>query len=69
MARRAVVLSVPSRADDNPEHIHLFDRDQLERLFGRAGARSVRFEYVLNHLIAVATGIVLYEALRQLHGW
>jgi ubiquinone/menaquinone biosynthesis C-methylase UbiE len=54
VARRFVVLSVPSKPDNNPEHIHLFDATRLEALLGRAGAARVSFEYVPGHLIAVA---------------
>src|SRR5829696_7747229 len=46
VARRFVVLSVPSKPDNNPEHIHLFDAAQLESLLGRAGVGHVRFTYV-----------------------
>jgi 2-polyprenyl-3-methyl-5-hydroxy-6-metoxy-1,4-benzoquinol methylase len=53
-ARGHVVASVPSKEDDNPEHIHLFDRRGFERLFLDAGARAVKVDYVLNHMIAVA---------------
>lgn len=54
VARRFVVLSVPSKEDDNPEHIHLFTRRSLESLLLGAGARRVTFDGVLNHLIALA---------------
>jgi ubiquinone/menaquinone biosynthesis C-methylase UbiE len=55
VARRCVVVSVPSKEDDNPEHIHLFTRDRLLALFQNAGVRRVHFDGVLNHLLALAT--------------
>jgi 2-polyprenyl-3-methyl-5-hydroxy-6-metoxy-1,4-benzoquinol methylase len=54
VARRFVVLSAPSKPDNNPEHIHLFDAAQLESLLRRMGIGRVTFDYVPGHLIAVA---------------
>ncbi len=54
VARGFVIASVPSKEDDNPEHLHSFDKARLEEIFLSAGARRVKFEYVLNHLIAIA---------------
>ncbi len=54
VARRFVVATVPSKEDDNPEHIHLFDRRSLALLFENAGARRVTVEHVLNHVVALA---------------
>ena len=53
IARRFVIVSVPSREDDNPEHIHRFTKLELVDLFERSGAMRVNCEYVLNHLVAV----------------
>ena len=53
VAGRYVVASVPSKEDDNPEHVNLFDARGFESLFLEAGARGVKIEYVLNHMIAV----------------
>ena len=53
VASKYVIASVPSKEDDNPEHVHLFDAGGFESLFLEAGARGVKVEYVLNHMIAV----------------
>ena len=54
VARRFVVVSVPSHEDDNPGHLHLLDRPTLEAMFTLAGARSVRVEQVPGHLVVLA---------------
>jgi len=53
VARRFIILSVPSVPDDNPEHIHLFTPDQLQRMAADAGAAKLTLEHVLNHRIGV----------------
>jgi ubiquinone/menaquinone biosynthesis C-methylase UbiE len=54
VARRFVVLSVPSQPDNNPEHIHLFSRADIASMLQTAGARRISVDYVLNHMIVVA---------------
>ncbi|MBI4854085.1 MAG: class I SAM-dependent methyltransferase [Acidobacteria bacterium] len=54
VAKRFVIISVPSKEDNNPEHLHLFNQERLKSMFEIAGTTQVRFEYVLNHIIAVA---------------
>jgi SAM-dependent methyltransferase len=54
VARRCIIISVPSKEDDNPEHIHLFTRASLHALLQEAGVRRVHFDGVLNHLLALA---------------
>ncbi len=54
LARRYVVLTVPSRPDNNPEHIHLFTKDSLSALFHAAGPVSLRFDGVPGHLFMTA---------------
>lgn len=54
VASRAVIASVPSHEDNNPEHLHLFEPKQLVELFRAAGARRVTTEHVLGHLVCVA---------------
>jgi ubiquinone/menaquinone biosynthesis C-methylase UbiE len=55
VARRFVLATVPSKEDDNPEHIHLFDEASLRRLFARAGVTAVRVDYVRGHILALAS--------------
>jgi ubiquinone/menaquinone biosynthesis C-methylase UbiE len=56
LAARFVVVSVPSKPDENPEHVQLFTAATLEALLRQAGAakvQKVQINYVLNHIIAV----------------
>lgn len=53
VARRFVLATVPSKEDDNPEHIHLFEPASLGKLFEDAGARRVTTTHVLNHIVAL----------------
>ena len=55
IARRYVVVSVPSHPDDNPEHIHLLDKDRLSAAFRTAGVERLSFGGVPGHLILIAT--------------
>lgn len=54
LARNYVIVSVPSKPDDNPEHIHLFTNEDLKRLFLENGCREVKFMSVTNHRVMVA---------------
>lgn len=50
VAQRFVVVSVPSKEDNNPEHIHLFRQHDIEGMFRNAA--SVKFEWVRGHMLA-----------------
>ena len=54
MARKFVVVSVPSKEDDNPEHIHLLTRERLTALFGACGVERLSFDAVPGHLLLIA---------------
>ena len=54
LARNYVIVSVPSKPDDNPEHIHLFSATDLERHFIEAGCRKVKFISVTGHHVMIA---------------
>ena len=54
MAKQYVVVTVPSKPDDNPEHIHLFTKDSLTRIFADAGCSRVHFDGVNGHIFMTA---------------
>ena len=54
MARQYVVVTVPSKPDDNPEHIHLLTKDKLTQMFHAAGCTKLHFDGVEGHLFMVA---------------
>ncbi len=53
LARRYVVVTVPSKPDNNPEHIHLLTKEKLTALFTRAGCERMKFSGVNGHLLAI----------------
>ncbi len=54
MARRYVVVTVPSKPDNNPEHIHLLTKALLTDLFHQAGCDKLSFSGVPGHLVLIA---------------
>ena len=54
LAGRYVVVSVPSKPDTNPEHIHLFSKAALTDMFREAGCGDLRFGGVNGHLLLTA---------------
>lgn len=54
ITKQYVVVSVPSKPDDNPEHIHLLTKDILTELFKNAGCTKLHFDGVNGHLILIA---------------
>ena len=55
IARQYVVVSVPSKPDNNPGHIHLLTKPVLAQLFHQAGCDRLHFDGVAGHLVLVAT--------------
>lgn len=54
LARNYIIVSVPSKPDDNPEHIHLFSNEDLKNHFLNAGCSKVKFMSVTNHHVMIA---------------
>lgn len=55
MARKYIVVSVPSKEDNNPEHIHLLTKNILTDYFNECGVTKLHFDGVNGHLIMIAT--------------
>ena len=54
MAKQYVVVTVPSKPDNNPEHIHLLTKEILTQLFHAVGCTRLHFDGVEGHLFLVA---------------
>lgn len=54
VCERALLITLPSRPDDNPEHIHLFDEDRLRQMLAACGVTRVKFGGVPGHLTLLA---------------
>ncbi len=48
-----LVVSVPSKPDENPEHIHLIDEKQIRQFAADLPVKNIKFDYVPNHMIAL----------------
>ncbi len=53
MTEKYIIISVPSKEDDNPEHIHLLTENVFKNYFNKRDISNLKFSYVLNHLILV----------------
>lgn len=54
IARSYIIVTVPSKEDDNPEHIHLLTKDKLTEYFNQAGVTKLSFNRVPGHLFMIA---------------
>lgn len=54
VAKNYVVVTVPAKEDDNPEHIHLLSREVLTKYFNELGVNRLSFEQVQEHLFMIA---------------
>ncbi len=54
VARRALLISAPSRPDQNPEHLHLFTEEQLRSMLAACGVTQVKVAQVPGHWVAIA---------------
>ncbi|MBQ3079980.1 MAG: class I SAM-dependent methyltransferase [Clostridia bacterium] len=54
LSKRYVVVTVPNKPDDNPEHIHLFTKESLTEIFMDAGAKKLSFDGVPGHMFMAA---------------
>lgn len=63
LSRKFIIVSVPSKPDDNPEHIQLFTRESLQMLWLSAGAATVKIcTTPMNHIafITVSSEAVVH---------
>lgn len=54
IAKHYVIVTVPSKPDNNPEHIHFLTKDKLTELFENAGCKRLHYDGVMGHLFLVA---------------
>ena len=54
LAKDYIVITVPSKEDDNPEHIHLLTKDILTNIFNSFGVTKLSFSGVNGHLFLIA---------------
>lgn len=53
LAKKYVIVSVPSHEDNNEEHINLLTKEILTKCFNTQGVQKISFDEVHEHLIAI----------------
>lgn len=53
-AKKYVIVTVPSKEDNNPEHIHLLTKEKLTKFFNGFGVYKLSFGGVQGHLFMIA---------------
>ncbi len=54
VARRYVLISVPSKPDTNPEHLHLFTAETFWTMLGSLGVTKVKIQQAPGHWLVLA---------------
>lgn len=54
IAKSYIIVTVPSKEDDNPEHIHLLTKKVLTEMFNYFGVYNLKFGGVNGHLFLIA---------------
>jgi ubiquinone/menaquinone biosynthesis C-methylase UbiE len=51
VARNHLIISVPSKSDNNPEHLHLLSKDVFMQWITEDNIRSIKFKELKDHLL------------------
>ena len=54
LSKKFIIISVPNKPDNNPEHIHFLTIEKLTNIFNSFGITNLKFSGVNGHLILVA---------------
>lgn len=54
LSNKYIIVTVPSKEDDNPEHLHLLTKDILTKYFNEFGVVNLKFSGVNGHLVLIA---------------
>ena len=54
LSKKYIVVTVPSKEDDNPEHIHFLTKVVLTKYFNDFGVTNLKFSGVNGHLFLIA---------------
>ena len=55
IAKKYIIITVPSKPDDNPEHIRLLTKEWLENYFYELGYEKLKFDAVSGHTVLIVT--------------